>query len=106
MQPRLTNSVAAVDAMLAAGEIKSSPSTHDSRIIPAKVVKPRAIIGEVVFRIFASGDVEILGSVPSSPKILQALKLSVQAFLFKLRPVGRFSGKDTLPPHLVQYLLG
>ena len=106
MQPRPTNYVTAVDAMLAAGEIKSSPSTHDSRIIPVKAVKPKAIVGEVVFRIFANGDIETLGAVPSSPKILQALRLAVQGFLFKLRPVGRFSDKDALPPHLLQYLIG
>ena len=85
-------SLKAVDDMLEKGELKSSPSTQSSRILPAKTIHPHKQVGELVFRIESDGQVGVEAQIPQDPFYVRALAMACLSFVKELQQKGILMG--------------
>lgn len=85
----------AVEKMAELGELKKAPSTHDSKILPAKTVRPHKRVGELVFRLEANGGVGIECSIPGDPFYVRAMASACLGFVREMEMKGLLRGVPT-----------
>ena len=86
-------SLKAVDDMIEKGELKSAASTHSSKILPARTVRPHQNVGELVFKIQADGQVGVQCQIPGDPFYARTLASACMAFVEEMRTKGILGGK-------------
>jgi len=84
----------ALDNMVEKGELKSSPSSHNSRILPAKTIRPHQNVGELVFKIQADGQVGVQCQLPAEPFYARTLASACMAFVQEMRQKGILRGSN------------
>ena len=74
------------------GEVKAVPSTHSSRILPAKTIRPHQTVGELVFKVEADGQVGVQCQIPAEPFYAKALASACMAFVREMEQKGILKG--------------